>query len=184
MYPSCERIGSFVVRGRPGVNRVPFRGRLRGRALPDGTYRLRVRPKGARADVAVVTVVIVNGKRISAAEIQKARHASVCRSPESAVGGETSQAAFASGDGGRSSESSGGVQAIVDRTKARIGKTATAFSASVREIPERLGAAAEDPFSPFVLIIVGLLTLATATLGTLLLAQLARMSGTSDRTAR
>jgi hypothetical protein len=182
VYPSCERIGSFSVRGHPGVNRVPFRGRLRGRALPDGTYHLRVRPKGARADVAVVTVVIVNGKRMSAAEVRKARHASVCRS-ESAVG-ETIQASLASGDGGQSGESPGGVEAVLDRAKKRIGKTATAFSAGVRELPRRLDESIDDPFSPFVLIIVGLLTLAIATLGTLLLAQLARMSGMSDRTAR
>jgi hypothetical protein len=150
--------------------------------LPDGTYRLRVRPKGARADVAVVTVVIVNGKKISAAEVRKARHASVCRSESAA--GETIQASLASGDGGQSGESPGGVEAVLDRAKKRIGKTATAFSAGVRELPRRLDESIDDPFSPFVLIIVGLLTLAIATLGTLLLAQLARMSGMSDRTAR
>jgi hypothetical protein len=181
VYPTCERVGSFAVRGRPGVNRVPFRGRLRGRPLPDGTYRLRVRPKGARADVAVVTVVIVNGKRMTTAELSKARHASVCRSAEIAVGRGTSGDAV----GGGSDQNTGGSKTVLERAKARITDTAEAFSANVRRIPGRLGAAADDPLSdPFVLIIIGLLTLSTATLGTLLLAQLVRMRELTDRTAR
>jgi hypothetical protein len=179
VYPSCERVGSFTVRGRRGVNRVPFRGRVRGKPLRDGTYRLRIRPKGARADVAVVTVVIVNGKRLSSAELRRARHANVCRPAEIAAGGAAGADATAAG----SNQSSGGGN-ILERARARIGKTADAFSANLGKIPDRLGLAADDPLSnPFVLIIIGLLTLSTATLGTLLLAQLVRSGETPDRTA-
>jgi hypothetical protein len=36
--------GSFRDAGEPGANRFRFRGRLRGRKLPRGSYRLRARP--------------------------------------------------------------------------------------------------------------------------------------------
>ncbi len=181
VYPSCERVGSFAVRGRAGVNRIPFRGRVRGRPLPDGTYRLRVRPKGARADVAVVTVVIVNGKRMTAAELRKAQHASACRSAETTVGSATSGTAVGPG----SNQSTSGDKSVLDRAKEPIVNVAEGLATKVRELPGRLGAAADDPFSdPFVLIIIGLLTLSTAALGTLLLAQVVRVSDSTDRTAR
>jgi hypothetical protein len=179
VHPSCERVGSFAVRGRAGVNRVPFRGRVRGRPLPDGTYRLRIRPKGARADVAVVTVVIVNGKRITAAELRKARHASACGAAETTDGTAASGSAVGPG------QSSSGDKTLLDRAREPIVDVAEGLATKVRELPGRLGAAADDPFSdPFVLIIIGLLTLSTATLGTLLLAQVVRASETTDRTAR
>jgi hypothetical protein len=181
VFPSCQRVGSFTVRGRRGVNRVPFRGRVRGKPLRDGTYRLRVRPKGARADVAVVTIVIVNGKKLTAAELRRARHASACRPSLIAAGDTTDDAAVATGG----DRNGGGGKTVLDRARARIGMTAEAFSSSVGSIPGRLGDAADDAFSdPFVLIVIGLLTLSTATLGTLLLAQLTRMSGATDRSAR
>jgi hypothetical protein len=39
--PSCAAVGTFRVRGRAGLNRVRFPGRVRGRLLPPGTYELR-----------------------------------------------------------------------------------------------------------------------------------------------
>ena len=180
VYPTCKRIGSFAVRGRPGVNRVLFRGRVRGRPLPDGTYRLRVRPRGARKDVAVVTVVIVNGKRMSAAELRKAQRASVCGSGDVAIASPSSGSSPAAGG----DESPSGDGSVLERARGRIADTAEALITEVRRIPDRLGAAADPLSDPFVLIVIGLLTLATAALGTLLLMQLARMSGSTDRTAR
>ena len=38
--PTCARVGSFTVRGKAGRNRVAFTGRIRGNALPPGTYSL------------------------------------------------------------------------------------------------------------------------------------------------
>jgi hypothetical protein len=181
VYPTCKRVGSFTVRGHRGVNRVQFRGRLRGRPLPDGTYRLVVRPRGARADVAAVTVVIVNGKKMSAAELRRARSASVCRSDEVRVGSSSGEIA---GSAGSDKDSGGRVEAIIDLAREPIVDATGALARKVREIPDRIGAALDDPFSdPFVLIIIGLLTLTTAALGTLVLVQLVRMSET-DKTAR
>jgi hypothetical protein len=41
--PSCRRVGHFRVAGRAGVNRVRFFGRVGGRVLGPGTYRIRAR---------------------------------------------------------------------------------------------------------------------------------------------
>jgi hypothetical protein len=169
-----------VVNGRTGVNRVRFRGRFRGRPLADGTYRLRIRPRGARADVAAVTVVIANGKRMSAAELAKARRASVCHAAETVAVGARDDATAAAGD-----KRSGRGGGPLDRTKAQIGDAADAVVTNLGRLPGRFGAAADDPLSdPFVLILIGLLTLSTAALGTLLLLQVVRMDGTTNRTAR
>jgi hypothetical protein len=180
VYPSCQTIGSFVVNGRTGVNRVRFRGRFRGRPLADGTYRLRIRTRGARADVAAVTVVIANGKRMSPAELAKARRASVCRATDTTAVSARDDATAAGGD-----KQSGGGSGALDRTKARIGDATDAVVTNLGKLPGRLGAAADDPLSdPFVLIVIGLLTLSTAALGTLLLLQVVRMDETTNRTAR
>jgi hypothetical protein len=181
IYPSCKRVGSFTVRGRRGVNRVPFRGRLRGgRPLPDGTYQLRVRPRGGRVDVAAVTVVIVNGKRMSAAEIRKARAANVCQSSGIAISATAGSADVAGGNGGPNR-----VAAVISRAKSGIAETAEAFVTGVKELPGRLGAAAEDPRSdPWALVLVGLLTLAASAVGLLVLTYAVRASGLNDRTAR
>jgi hypothetical protein len=86
VYPTCERVGSFRVRARAGVNRVKFRGRLRGRPLDEGTYRLLVRPRGARADAAALKLVVVRGAPLSAQELRAARDANVCGTSSAADG--------------------------------------------------------------------------------------------------
>jgi hypothetical protein len=86
VYPTCERVGSFRVRARAGVNRVKFRGRLRGRPLDEGTYRLLVRPRGARADAAALKLVVVRGEPLSAQELREARNANVCGTSSAADG--------------------------------------------------------------------------------------------------
>jgi hypothetical protein len=53
LSPVCRPIGLFRVRGRAGVNRVRFTGRVAGRALRPGTYELRARGR-TRARVRVV----------------------------------------------------------------------------------------------------------------------------------
>jgi hypothetical protein len=44
--PSCEVVGRFSVRGRKGVNRVRFKGRVGRRTLGPGTYELAAHPAG------------------------------------------------------------------------------------------------------------------------------------------
>ena len=77
VYPSCERIGSFRVRAHAGINRVRFRGRLGGRPLAEGTYRVVAQARGQERAAATVTIVVVRGK-MSSAELRRARRANAC----------------------------------------------------------------------------------------------------------
>jgi hypothetical protein len=78
VFPTCERVGVFHVRAHAGVNRVRFRGRLRGRPLSEGTYRLLVRARGAGADADAVSIVVVDGPPLSRSQLRAARRANVC----------------------------------------------------------------------------------------------------------
>lgn len=78
VFPTCERVGVFHVRAHAGVNRVRFRGRLHGRPLSEGTYRLLVRARGADADADAVSIVVVDGPPLSRSQLRAARRANVC----------------------------------------------------------------------------------------------------------
>jgi hypothetical protein len=78
VYPTCERVGVFRVRARAGVNRVRWRGRLRGRPLDEGTYWLLMRPRGSAQAPAALKLVVVRGRPLSARELHAARNANVC----------------------------------------------------------------------------------------------------------
>jgi hypothetical protein len=76
--PDCRRIGRFRVAGRPGLNRVRFRGRVGRRVLAPGTYRLRARtlPRGHAVVDAKFVVVIRPERQV----IASARGADACGS--------------------------------------------------------------------------------------------------------
>ena len=78
--PSCRRIGRFRVAGRAGVNRVRFRGRIGGRMLGPGTYRIRARTVPRGRAVANAKVVIV--ARPDPQGIASARSADACGSTQ------------------------------------------------------------------------------------------------------
>jgi hypothetical protein len=83
VHPTCERVGAFRVRARGGVNSIKWRGRLRGKPLAEGTYRLLVRVRGR--DAAAVKLVVVRGKPLSVRELRRARNANVCGAAAYAV---------------------------------------------------------------------------------------------------
>lgn len=87
------------MRARAGVNKVTFRGRLRGKPLPEGTYRLLVRARGAASDAAAVTIVVDRGRPLGPAELRAARSANVC-GLRSTVDGETAETRAAVAAGG------------------------------------------------------------------------------------
>jgi hypothetical protein len=93
VYPTCERVGAFRVRAHAGVNKVKWRGRLKGRPLQEGTYRLLVRARGAGQDAAALKLVVVRGKPLSVKELREARNANVCGTT-STVDGETAETAL------------------------------------------------------------------------------------------
>lgn len=179
VYPSCKRIGSFSVRAHSGVNRVRFRGRLGGRPLGEGTYRLVAQARGRETSAATVTIVVVRGRK-SSAELRRARRANACsgteaREIERAIGAAT---AGNNDDSAATTKSKSVADPIVLAAKAVV-KKAKAVTAGI-------GAAAEDNVfaDPFVLLIVGLMTLAFALLGTLVLLQVIRIMGLRDRGLR
>jgi hypothetical protein len=86
VFPTCGRVGVFRVRAHAGVNRVPFRGRLHGRPLPEGTYRLLVRAHGAESDAARLRIVVVQGPPLSRGELRAARNANACGTTSTADG--------------------------------------------------------------------------------------------------
>ena len=75
--PGCQTIGRFTVQGRAGLNRVRFAGRVRGKQLSAGTYRISARIPGART-VKRVTLVVVDGSAPTKAELASARASNVC----------------------------------------------------------------------------------------------------------
>jgi hypothetical protein len=93
VYPTCERVGAFRVRAHAGVNKVEWRGRLKGRPLDEGTYRLLVRARGAGQDAAALKLVVVRGKPLSVKELREARNANVCGTTTT-VDGETAETAL------------------------------------------------------------------------------------------
>jgi hypothetical protein len=89
--PDCRTVGRFRVPGRAGLNRVRFRGRLNGRPLAPGTYRIRARAlRGGRA-LAETRIVIFRSTPLPA-ELAAARASDTCRG---AVRGGDDSAAIA-----------------------------------------------------------------------------------------
>jgi hypothetical protein len=164
VYPSCRHFGSFTIRADAGVNRVRFRGRLRGRPLPSGGYRLIFRARGAQRDVAAIPIVIAR-EPMTVATLHKARHATVCRDPIADFGSDTGVPP--SGTRSDDDRSAGGVLGEIKKTiEAPVKTAAGAIAKATRGFTERVTDASDDPFQdPVVLTLIGLFALASAALG-------------------
>lgn len=175
VYPRCERIGTFTVRGRAGVNRIRFRGRLGSRALTPGGYRLIIRARGARRDAAAVPIVVAR-RAVRAATVRKIRRASVCGKRFAYT---AAPAVRRSDDGG----STGGVLAeIKTRLADPVGKAAGTLERTARGFADRAREAPHDSRS-ILLVLVGAFALASACLGSIVLVRILRLLGLSDRRA-
>jgi len=75
--PVCGVAGTFSVQGHRGLNRVRFNGRLRGRQLAPGTYRITAHSTGG-VPVFHVTLVVVSAGVPSPSQLRVARRANVC----------------------------------------------------------------------------------------------------------
>ena len=164
VYPSCERVGGFNVRAHGGVNRVRFHGRFRGRPLPEGTYRLLVRARGQGTAAAAVTIVVMRGQA-SAAELRRAQGANSC-SPAEAREIEAAVGARASGPNENSSDS-----AVADKGKRGV---AVRVLGAVKGVTKKVSIEG-NPYRSL-LLVVGLLTLASACLGAFVVVRLSRMT--------
>jgi hypothetical protein len=184
VYPSCERVGAFTVRAQQGMNRIRFRGRLRGRPLPEGGYRLIVRARGARRDAAVIPIVIAN-RKTSTAELRKARRTTVCSESVADFVPEPAEPQPHAGTlGGNDKGSKGGVLAANrPRIEAPLSGAAGAVEKGAKRLAKGLkDAVADSPFDdPFVLTLVALLTLSSAALGALFVGHVVRTTGFRQR---
>jgi len=165
VHPTCERIGSFTVAAHRGLNRVPFDGRVRGRPLSPGTYRVLVHARGAAAPAAALTLVVPRG-RDGKAVLGKARKANAC-TVEKAREIEDAAAAAALGTGG------GGAANPAVLGKRLIHRAVIGAVKGVATHAEALNTSIDRRFpNPMVQTIVGLLTLMSACLGALVLTRL------------
>jgi hypothetical protein len=76
--PACRGEGHFTVRGHAGLNRVRFAGRIHGRQLGPGTYRISARTPNGRV-VQRTILVIVAGGAPSRDELAAARASNACQ---------------------------------------------------------------------------------------------------------
>ena len=171
VFPSCKRIGSFRVKAHKGMNRIRFRGRFRGRALPVGGYRLVIRARGAERDAAAIPIVIARG-RTSKAAIQRALGGSTCSEPVADVG-------LVSAAGFEDDAPSGGSGGRLDRVKEPVAGAAGAVAGTARNLIEGTARAVrsveEKPLDdPMVLTVIGVFLVIICLLATMLLAQIVR----------
>lgn len=117
--PDCTTAGALRIRGRAGTNRIAFRGRVRGRTLAPGTYRIRAFVRG-RA-VAQTKVVIFVDRPIPA-EVAAARASNTCRPASTAAGARSTEGSTAGiGVGGSAGSGTGSGASNSARTQGGSG---------------------------------------------------------------
>jgi hypothetical protein len=97
--PVCKVADRFVVRGHAGLNRIRFPRRASGPQLDPGTYRITARTPAGRL-VSRETIVVVDSRAPTRAQLAEARNSNVCSSADRLASG-------ASGSPGASNTSSG-----------------------------------------------------------------------------
>jgi hypothetical protein len=172
VFPTCDVLGAFRVRGRAGVNRVPFRGRFRGRPLSNGTYRLVVSAPGMRT--AEATIVVAR-RKMSIGKLREARSANACV-PVLPVGFDSAAAPLPVSEGSGGASGNDGVGGgIVSAAKGAV-KESGALAGRAKD-------ALKDPapLSLLTLVLVGALTLMAAALGAFVLFNVQRLRQRSYR---
>ena len=76
VFPRCQVVGHFTVRGHAGVNRFRFNGRVHGKPLPGGTYQIGLRARRGR--LLRVTIAIFDSAVISPSLVAAAKKRNVC----------------------------------------------------------------------------------------------------------
>lgn len=152
--PVCRYAGKFLVRGRAGRNDVRFRGRLRGRAIAPGTYRLIVHPRGQPSRrLERVTIVVLERRPGAAAQVRLARARNACPAGVSpsqleliaarGTGSDNASVLAANGVAGASSaRNRGGLLDADGPIRAPLGKAAGTLEEATRGIPPALFALA------------------------------------------
>jgi hypothetical protein len=76
VFPLCQVVGHFTVRGHAGINRFRFNGRVRGKPLPSGTYQIGLRVRRGR--LLRVTIAIFDSAISSPSLVAAAKKRNVC----------------------------------------------------------------------------------------------------------
>jgi hypothetical protein len=152
LSPECRYVGKFLVRGRNGRNTVRFRGRIGGRVLEPGTYRLTARPRGEQGRrLAGVTIVVLEHPP-GRSELAAARSRNTCPggmppsvAAAAALARQSSGGAGTSGGAATSGgdQEGGGRDGLKSSTGGVAGAIATSGRPSDTVSPGPLGAAAD-----------------------------------------
>src|SRR4029453_19328012 len=62
--PSCRVAGRFVLAGHRGLNRIAFRGRVRGRLLGPGTYTIVPQPVAGSSRLGKAVAVAIDARGV------------------------------------------------------------------------------------------------------------------------
>jgi hypothetical protein len=107
LWPDCRTVGRFSVRAHAGLNRVHFTGRVGGRQLSPGTYRITARTADGRT-LQRVTIVVIEGAAPTKTELAALRGSNACSNSlrlaltaVSSTGASNTGAASAAGGGDR-----------------------------------------------------------------------------------
>lgn len=125
--PVCRLAGSFRVGGRAGLNRIPFTGRVRGRVLQPGTYRLTAHVAG-RGTFLRVTVVVFDSGAPTPSQLESARRSNVCRAGATLASNATA-ASGGSGFGLSSSSTPPAAQTEIVRNQTQATPSASSVPA-------------------------------------------------------
>jgi hypothetical protein len=161
------------------VNRVRFRGRIRGRTLPAGGYRLVVRARGAQRDAAAIPIVVAHGET-SKAQVRHARTTVVCDDSIANVVLVAATSTGGDGDRGTGGAAASRLGSITRTVTHPIVRAADAVIGKARDAGATLGNPDRRLDNPFVLVILVLL-LSVLSGCLLLAAQFAREAGYFDR---
>lgn len=137
--PDCRRIGRFRVVGRPGVNRVRFRGRIGRVVLAPGTYRITARMLPGGRTLANTRLVVV--QRPESGEIASRRRADACGSGarQSSTGSPIASTSTPAKPGSTTARGQGKgkaeEQARTSRARGVLGARFTRAADVVRSIP-------------------------------------------------
>jgi hypothetical protein len=173
IYPSCERVGSFTVPAKAGQNRIRFTGRLDGRPLPDGVYRLLAQVRGQEKAVATVTVVVARNMR-SARHLRQSRTTACSQQDAKAI--ESAIGVAPPDDKEKATGASDGVLKPVKAVVKGVSKTAGGIAEAAQAVPRQLAGIipGEGLSDKIFLTLVGLGLLLIALLGTLVLMNVVR----------
>ena len=141
--PECRLAGHFVFNGRAGFNKVAFSGRIGGRPLAPGTYRISARVPGGTTLLRVVVVIVDTAP--SPTELDRARHADVCAAARLLAANATLASGGAAGSTGSGASQHPGATSEIVRNQTAAASTRTSSHTSSSK---NGGHATAAPFTP------------------------------------